>query len=490
MKTTRSLERRPIAVVRTLLLGAATVLAWRGALALDTGHHVEVTESVLREHGFGATAIQVVQVSNWLTDYYSVRPMSRENLKTGLSKLHFDNLYTTEDVARYWGWLMHNAREATRETAEVGDPAATLTLLGVLSHAVQDFYAHSNWVNAHRKEPGGPYRVETWIADGAPEGIHLFTGSYPPYPSPPPPAHPEHGDYDSGLNKDSHVRPMWAEAYVSAYCATHEVVAALRQWVEEARPGFWAEVKGYRVDDVDQRRLDLDIKAMREISMWVKGKGAEGHWKGGGSGSARYLSGVAVEWTSSPASVVVRQVKKNHIQERLAAELYSSQAPPPLPPMAAFGGNLTVVEVGITYVAEKRGFGRRIDRGRKADLYAVTTVGGQRYVDRVLRGKKRYSDPWVTIHVAAIGQSEIPVRLEVWDQDETLGRKDDLCDINPEAGRKELEFTVRVPDDRLTGDVEGFYGSPERPFEIAGAAPDELGVLIRGYVRTRKLAGR
>jgi hypothetical protein len=472
------------------MAAAAFLFAWRSAWAFDTGHHFDLTETVLREEGFSATPIQAVQVANWLTDYYSVRPLSHENVKTDLNKLHFDNLYDTAEVERYWGWLMSNAREATLQAARSEDPVAMLAVTGILLHAVQDFASHSNWVDVHRGEISSPYRRETWLAEGPPEGIQIFTGSYPPYPTPPKDGYPEHGDYDHGLNKDSHIRPMWSEAYVSAYCMTHEVLGALRSWAEEGCPGFWARVRDYRLDDANQKRLDLDVEASRNISMWVTGKGSEGHWKGGESGAAGYLSKVAVEWTYSLPSVVVQHVKKRLAGERLAPGLYTTEAPPPLPPIPRFQGDRTVVEVAITYLAEMRGGGRRIDRGRKADLYAVTTVGSQRYIDRVVRGKKRYPDPWFTIHVTDGTETEIPVRLEVWDQDEVLWRKDDPCDINPAAGKKDLNFTVRVGDDRLQGDLEGYYNGPERTFEIAGAKPDDMRVLIRGYVRTRKLGSR
>jgi hypothetical protein len=483
-------KRRWTGVVRGSSLVAAAILAWRGACAFDTGYHFDLTESVLREEGFSPTPTQVVQVANWLTDFYTARPLSRENVKSDLAKLHFDNLYSAKDVARYWGWLMHNAREATIEAARAEDIPAMLAVMGVTLHAAQDFVSHSNWIEAHRAEIGAPYRRETWLADAPPEGVELFTGSYPPYPSPPPAGHPEHGGYDFGLNKDSQVRPKFAEAYVTAYCTTHEVMAAFREWAEDAAPGFWAKLKEYRLDEVERKRLDLDLEAAFSLSMWVKGKGSEGHWKGGDSGSTRYLSGLALEWTSSPASVIVQQFKKRRVQERLASGLYSTEAPPPRTVVPGFAGDRIVVEVGITHFAETRGEGRRIDRGRKADLFAVTTVGSERYVDRVLRGKKRYTNPWLTVHLAEGTTTEIPIRIEVWDQDETFGRKDDLCDINPAPEKRDLKLTLRLADDRLQGDVEGVYNSPERPFEIGGAQPDDMRVLIRGYVRTRKLASR
>ncbi len=487
MKATR-VERRPIGPQRWWMFVVVTIAACGFAGAFDTGHHIDLTEAVLREDGFGDPATQVVEVTNWFTDYFAVSPLSRPEVSANLLKLHFDNLYDTEDVARYWGWLMHNAKEATREAARADDPLAMLAVTGLMLHAVQDFHAHSNWAELQNAANAAAYRRDTWFSGGAPAGVKVFTGSYPPYPSPPPPGHPEHGDYNSGLNKDSHTRPLWAEAYVSAYCTTEEVLNALRTWAEEAHPGFWRKAREIRFDDPEQQRIDRAVEAARVLSMSVEGKGAKGHWKGPESGSARYLSTFGVEWTSSKPSLVEQLVKKGSVQQRLVLNLYSTNAPPWLAPVKSFEGDRNIVEVKITDVAEQRGGGRRIDRGRNADLFAVTTVGAQRYIDRVLRGQKSYTNPWTTIHVAAAGEVEIPVRLEVWDQDEILGRKDEQCDINPAAGRKEVAFTVRVNDGRLQGDLSGVYDSPERQFEIGGAAPDELGVVVRGFVRTRRLA--
>jgi hypothetical protein len=54
--------------------------------AFDTGSHFDLTRSVLAERGFGDTAIKVVQVENWLTDYYSSTPSVRGAARDELEK--------------------------------------------------------------------------------------------------------------------------------------------------------------------------------------------------------------------------------------------------------------------------------------------------------------------------------------------------------------------------------------------------------------------
>ncbi len=51
------------------------------------------------------------------------------------------------------------------------------------------------------------------------------------------------GSYTRG--KDSYVRPSWPEAYVFAYAATREWVAAVHQWTAEVDPTFWTRVRRY-----------------------------------------------------------------------------------------------------------------------------------------------------------------------------------------------------------------------------------------------------
>ncbi len=467
-----------------LLLGAGVA-----SLAFDTGHHCDLTAAVMHEQGFDDTPARIVQVANWLTDYYAISPTSREVVETGLGKLHFDNLYSTDEVAGYWGWLMNNARTAIQDAAASEDHWATLTLVGLVLHAVQDFYAHSNWVETHPRSPGAAYRSETWLAVGASSNTQLVTGSYPPYPYPPPAGSPEHGGYDSGLNKDSHIRPLWDEAYVFAYCASHELLDVIEEWVEQARPGFWRQLQTLELSARDAKKLEFDMEAAHNLSMWVKGKGADGHWKGNESGSVRYMSEFAAEWTSRPASIPVQQIKKHHLHNRLLEGLYSENTPPPIPPIKPFSRDSRVIIVKATHVEQMPGTWTKtsIDPGGKADMYSVITVDRQEYVDRVVREKKSYTDPWMTLHMADASETEIPLILRVWDQDGPFQINSDQCDINPVVGNQNLSMRFLVGDNRLVGDVEGCHDARERPAESGGAKPDKNRIEISFYVTSRPI---
>jgi hypothetical protein len=460
------------------------------ALAFDTGHHLDLTASVMRENGFGDTPIKAVQVSNWLTDYYAVSPTSKDAVQDELSKLHFDNLYDEQRVRNYWGRLLHNAEVAIVQAAESDDPETALTFLGLVLHAVQDFYSHANWVETHPRDDGAAFRRETWLADGALDDAELFTGVYPPSPAPPPPGHPQHGDYATGLNKDSLIRPLWAEAYVFAYCASHEILDLVGTWADRARPGFWNRLQQFKQDPVDQKRLDDDLVAARKLSSWVKGKGSDGHWKGDESGSVRYMSKLTIAWAPSHASIFVRKVKGGRVHELLTSGLYSDDPSPALPEITPFDGTRRVVLVRTTHVEEMRQGGGRIDSTGKADLYSIVQVGEQQYIDRTIREKRSYDDPWLTLHLAEADEAEIPVLIAVWDEDPANPFDKDQCDINPAAGKQELSFRLRFDDDLLSGDVAGCHNSAETSFESSGQAPDKHRVLLRGYVATQELKAR
>lgn len=469
---------------RWILLLAALATAGLQSFAFDTGHHVDLTFAVLHERGFEPTAIEAVQVANWLTDYFTVSPTSLEPVHTELNKLHFDNLYCTEEVSSYWGWLLHNTRQAIQDAAAADDPAKALTLMGLFLHATQDFYAHSNWVEVHPRSPGAPYRTETWMTSALAGDIELRSGAYPPHPHPPPPESLDHGGYYDGLNKDSHMRPLWDEAYVFAYISTHEMLAALQEWTEEAAPGFWEKVRTYQTAGVEQKRLDAALEAALAMSMWVKGKGADGHWKGDQSGAVRYLSKFSAGWTPTHASIFERNVKSRRVQNQLTGKLYSGEPPPPAPQILPFAGRRRAVLVQTTYVEEATGAGRRINPAGGADLYAVVEVGAQRYRDRVLRDKRSFVNPWLTLHLADADEVELPIQFEVWDEDELQGQSVE-CDVNPARDVKRLTFRLTLDDGRLDGDVEGWRDAPEAAFESVGADPDENPVRIKTFVAVR-----
>lgn len=478
-----------------LSLFLVIVLISGPAFGFDTGPHFDLTRSVLSEHSFADRPVKIVQVENWLTDYYSSSPTISRSKRQELEKLHFDNLFNTKQVANYWGWLIENLRKQTRKAALENDPFRMLMIMGIGLHAVQDFYTHSNWVETHPRDPDGAYRTDTFLNSGiskvVPPNTDLYTGKYPesrktgPGPESIPARALDHGGYENGVNKDSPVRPHWDEAYVFAYVASHELVRMLAKWADDSRPNFWKQVREYTLDKSETEKLDYDVRALRNISMWIKGKGQDGHWKGNGSGSARFFSAFSGKWVGKNSSRFVKSAAAGTLQEDLAKNLYSNIASPPLPPIARFDLKRKVIIFRATKIAEIKDdsmLSKRLKSTGGTDFYARVRVDGQEYWDRTLQASRSAADPWFVVHFADQAEKMIPLSISVWDEDDIDSTKDPAIDINPVAGKTELDILFRTSDGRLTGDLIGLFNNRETAFTSGGNKPDSNRALISGYI--------
>ncbi|MGA7933251.1 MAG: hypothetical protein WCA35_06865 [Kovacikia sp.] len=285
----------------SLLVLLGLLLIPKKVAAFDTGHHADLTREALQTEGFSNTSIEIAQVENWFVDYFSISPTSQ--LKADVEKLHFDNLFSETQIRNYWGNLSLNTKLAVQAAARENDPLKLLSLLGMSLHAVQDFYTHSNWVETH--EPTGDvYRTDTWF--NSPMLSNLFTGSYETLR---PGAQQLHGDYNSGLNHDSYVWPNWDRSYVFAYAASREWVNAIHGWMNEVNPSFWTTVQQLEVSQNDRKALDFDLQAAYRISEWIAVSGANGHWKGNGSGSNAAFASFAARWVGASDSRFVQEFK-------------------------------------------------------------------------------------------------------------------------------------------------------------------------------------
>ncbi|MCZ7580617.1 MAG: hypothetical protein M5U21_07335 [Fimbriimonadaceae bacterium] len=157
-------------------LGFALVLGAIAACsnAYDTGHHANLTRSAMWDEGFSVDARDSVIVYNWLTDYFSNSPTA--GLKPHLGKLHFDNLFSTQEVANYWGRLVQNTAAACKAYGKAGDILSLLAIMGMSLHAVQDFYTHSNWIDYYPQCPDGGLHTVTWFDDPDRMKKAVYTG--------------------------------------------------------------------------------------------------------------------------------------------------------------------------------------------------------------------------------------------------------------------------------------------------------------------------
>jgi hypothetical protein len=288
--------------VVALMLGAAT-----SAPAFDGGTHSEITTSAMRAEGFGADAAGVVRANNWFCDLYlyaSIDPFSGhagvvkrilafafkaedwpDNVVEASTHCHFESISDTTAVTAEWERLQRAVSSLAREARDRDDPEELLTVLGISTHMLQDFYAHANWVEAEGRHgiPGsdGPGWQEhgygsspTWfdIPAAVRNGYRIYTDESP--------GHRRHGFWDSdenrgllfGMNKDWQGRPYYLQAATTAYFATRQWLEAVRSWVGDDH--FWHEAQRYQAN---QKQLNHDLQqGLVDISQAI------GHWQGQG----------------------------------------------------------------------------------------------------------------------------------------------------------------------------------------------------------------
>ena len=356
----------------TLSLVAAVAFA-APALAFDTAPHANITEQAMAAAGYNPGAADVAQVENWLTDYYTSSP-TRSGDKCDYDKLHFDDVFNDADVDAYWKTLLRNTRAAAAKAKADNDLVELYTVIGVSLHVVQDFYAHSNWVESSGYAGPGfdtttylQWRRHPWKRTDA-----LHTGWYPNCLNIPQGVHTPHGGYASGLNHDSVVRPNFNRAYVYALAASLEWLGLIRQALDAAPgdPSFAARALTY--SPPNGQALAFDQQASLYLSEWVALDGADGHWNGDHSGDGVAWAAFAARWVASPDSIYVRTFKDRAVYRALSQGLYAPYVgpDPPISPMAPLSG--TVIDMRTAKVwANSNLTGSSSYFGRLTPIYAA-----------------------------------------------------------------------------------------------------------------------
>lgn len=290
------------------MAAAVAALIATPAHAFDAGPHTDMTRDALTSEGFSPTAADVGVVDNWFVDYYwnaAANPFSghagfwttlfalidipaiefwSQDVIGGTNHMHFDSsqkgfpdLSTTAGVDAEWQRVTKVTRDQLTRAKATGDPLAVATAIGMSLHTVQDFYAHTNWVETTSElhSPGGP-------------GWSPAFGSHPTYFDVPARERGTktifsavegiargHGSWNStsladGANKDWPGRPLYEKAYVTAYFASRQWIRAARGWLGD--DALWARAQRLR----SPRALGSDLQASHDVSQYT------GHWQGSG----------------------------------------------------------------------------------------------------------------------------------------------------------------------------------------------------------------
>jgi hypothetical protein len=435
-------QRARLAIALTALLFALP----SSAQAFDTGPHADMTRDALTAEGFNAASANIAAVNNWFTDYYSnpdenpfsghasawigitrlfnalgrvtPRGFRRESWPNsfveGARRMHFDaekrseampDLSTTAGVEREWDRLENISRRVLDIAETRNDPLVVLAAIGMITHSLQDFYTHSNWVEDPNPEFGR----------GGPGVARLGYGSHPTYFDVPPEVRRDlhvytgvegiprdHGHWRSngntslheGLNKDSAGRPKFQEAYVTAYFATRQWVRAMRIWLDNEP--LWNRAMSM----THTGALAHDMEGATEISKFL------GHLDGGGEPCVPFRGDglTCGPSTGKAGSITSAFIALGDFHDRGPTpyrrafnqiigqgQFYPADVPeyPDLPSTRTIQQFTRFVKLEVINY-------RGIDLGDPvgdADIYANARIAGQAYTSTVINGEDSFAFP-------------------------------------------------------------------------------------------------
>jgi hypothetical protein len=153
-------------------------------------HHNEMSAKAARSSGWSSGAASSMAWANDYLDSYLYNPVwwgqggldrykMSKALANEMKKLHFDDLFTTPQINLMWRRYTTHTLAALLWAKEKNDVAAAQHIVGVSLHALQDFYSHSNWIDAPDR------RKQTYFEcpPARRTSVGLYSGAY---------EHPEH----------------------------------------------------------------------------------------------------------------------------------------------------------------------------------------------------------------------------------------------------------------------------------------------------------
>jgi hypothetical protein len=443
-------------------LAALTVCAVGApALAFDTGPHADVTQQAMAMTGYNRGAADVAQVENWLTDYYTSSP-TRPGDACAFDKLHFDDVFTDADVEAYWKALLRNTLAAAAKAKADDSTLELYVVIGVSLHVVQDFYAHSNWVESSGYAGPGfdtttyfQWRQNPWKRTDV-----IHTGWYPNCLNIPQGSHTPHGGYADGMNHDSVVRPNYNRAFVYALAASVEWIQQIQRAIDAA-PGDPQFAKRALTYTAPNELLSRDQQASLYISEWVALKGADGHWNGNHSGYDAAWAAFTGRWVISSNSPYVTTFKTSAVYRSLSQGLYQPYvgADPPVYPMAPLAG--TVVDMRTARVSANSNLtGSSSYFGKLAATYAA---GGGRPLtaqfpsrDAAQIHRPRTDVPWEYLSFAPTSSQSVSLRYAVADETGLPKPQETPVAINGDS--KAVDFVCEVRPGAACA-----WGNPDGP---------------------------
>jgi len=424
--------RHAAAIVSTLAL-----MLPAGAAAFDTGPHSDITRDAMSAEGFGRTAADIGVVNNWFVDLYSnasAVPHSghadtineilafsygdREHwpkaVIDGAVYSHFDSTFANfmfaNGLEAEWDRMSQRTAALARQAAANKNPRALLSLIGLSLHEVQDFYSHTNWIDALGYEgadgPNWPVmsygRTPTWfdvprdVRDGF--GMGVYAGGTPGHDR-------KHAAWNTDDNKtvvhavakDWPGRPGYDDAHIAAYFATRQWLQAIKTWVND--PGIWRQAQVWSNRAGNQ--LDHDLWGSTWIGMH------SGHWQGQGEpcnptwslrlcGDREGPGGNLIELRSANKHYFEDWSKstfrKQFQQQIVEYSKFNTGDPIPAPITSSQAMQRTTEFVRLR-VLKTRALGLGDVGPDEADMYSRATIAGQRFQSGTIIGEDSYNFP-------------------------------------------------------------------------------------------------
>ncbi|TMQ56682.1 MAG: hypothetical protein E6K75_08095 [Candidatus Eisenbacteria bacterium] len=493
----------PAAFLAAVVLAAVSALAGT-ASAFDTEPHFDITADVLKSEGFSPNAVQTVQSANFFVDFYDF--MDHPKVKPALNAAclqraapamaaahfqHFDMLDSKYDVARRWDAMLAATDSVAIAKTKRGDILGLMALLGASLHNVQDFYAHSNWVEGGTTGPplgrGALAKYgdhPTWLSmDRADrESLDVYTrlnrnGVIR-----------WHGQWNSppdSLNKDQPGRPHYTDAYICAYFASRQWVRLFQTFVNDT--ATWSKMQRFPKSAFDPSR-DWDYS--RKISFYG------GHWSGNGAPSEvmdafrpppgtdpDLLLGAVVGYMGGRCIDKKASALRSEVQSLLSTwgvAPYKGPVNVKLP--SAAPQSLQFVQIQVHRIDLTGGHDGLLGMGGGMDYYSRAKIDGQYYWSGLIKGHSTFNfdtlayGPWTMTKALPINRSNVVMIFELMDLDYFF---DDFVDINPKKGDTSLVFTYRTTNGQLHGDVSG-----SAPFTIEGKGDCDCARVKMDVVRT------
>jgi len=176
---------------------------------------------------------------DWLPpyDFTPLRPYSHEVSSNLKENAHFQHCANYSQLKHEWSRLENKTYKAVKLANQTNDVRGLLAIIGMSTHTVQDFYAHSNWADLTDDAAGSWGRRDaTWFDVNDEEKEMLGDAVYSDHKD------AEHDISHDMLNKDYFGREHYETSYREAYYATVQWVELIKSWV---KPELWEQAKAF-----------------------------------------------------------------------------------------------------------------------------------------------------------------------------------------------------------------------------------------------------